>query len=53
MYNTTYIQHKEGETCIACKKGKLEVRGNKIGAFLGCDRYPECKNLHKIYTKLT
>lgn len=29
--------------CPTCKKGRLNVKLGKFGAFLGCSDYPECK----------
>jgi DNA topoisomerase-1 len=35
----------EGKPCPACGKGKLALKKGRFGAFLGCDRYPECKTI--------
>lgn len=33
-------------TCTQCHEGKMELKLSKFGAFLGCNRYPECQ--HRI-----
>ena len=37
----------EGETCDACGR-PMQVRFNKLGSFLGCSGYPECKNTRSL-----
>ena len=32
-------------TCQACKKGEMHLRLGKFGPFLGCNQYPDCKNM--------
>ncbi len=32
------------EPCDACGLGKMEVRRAGVRTFIGCDKYPECKN---------
>jgi len=32
-------------TCKKCKQGKMVKRKGKFGEFLGCNRYPSCKNI--------
>lgn len=39
---------EEGETCDKCKKGKMLLRKSVYGQFLGCDKYPKCKNIKQI-----
>ena len=38
----------EGTTCPTCEKGTLVLRSSFYGSFLGCSRYPKCKNLTKL-----
>lgn len=42
---------EESMMCPQCKNGKLVKRKGKWGDFLGCNRYPECKYIHKNKTK--
>jgi len=39
-------QTKEERVCPSCKKGTVNLKLSKFGAFLGCSLYPECN-----YTK--
>ncbi len=39
------------ETCDVCGKGKMVVKWTKSGKFLGCSRYPKCKNIRPLTTK--
>ena len=41
----------EGKTCEKCKKGKMVVRKSLYGSFLGCNKYPKCKNLIQLKKK--
>lgn len=34
--------------CDACHEGTLIVKWKRLSAFLGCDRYPQCKNVAKL-----
>jgi ssDNA-binding Zn-finger/Zn-ribbon topoisomerase 1 len=45
-------QHVQGELCPSCRShdwrrkefiGKLVLRKSKLGMFLGCTRFPDCK----------
>ncbi|HYC07098.1 MAG TPA: type I DNA topoisomerase [Candidatus Binatia bacterium] len=39
-----------GESCPECGEehgGHLVARKGRFGAFIGCDRYPDCKYIHK------
>ena len=36
------------EPCTACGEGTLKVKRKGFRAFLGCDRYPECKETHPL-----
>lgn len=36
------------QTCPTCKKGKLELKTGRFGAFVGCSNYPECKHTKQI-----
>lgn len=38
----------EGTPCPACKEGTLVLRSSFYGKFLGCSRYPKCRNLTKL-----
>jgi DNA topoisomerase I len=38
----------EGTKCPTCGQGTLVLRSSFYGKFLGCSRYPKCKNLTKI-----
>jgi DNA topoisomerase-1 len=39
------------ETCDVCHEGKMIVKWTKSGKFLGCSRYPKCKNIKSITVK--
>jgi ssDNA-binding Zn-finger/Zn-ribbon topoisomerase 1 len=52
MYANTRIIHKEGENCPACslendKGGRLTFRSVRNKRFLGCSRFPLCKNTNQ------
>lgn len=34
--------------CNKCEKGMLVVRKSKFGYFVGCNAYPECRNLYPL-----
>lgn len=34
--------------CEKCKDGVMEVKKGRFGPFLGCNKYPECKNIEAI-----
>ena len=34
--------------CPKCKKGRLQQRNGKFGAFLGCTNYPTCKHTQPV-----
>jgi DNA topoisomerase-1 len=34
-----------GEPCPSCGKGTLVAKTGRYGAFVGCDRYPECRHI--------
>lgn len=38
------------EVCPTCKEGFLVRRKGKYGVFLGCSRFPRCKQTKNIYT---
>ncbi len=41
-----YFKNEKGEidrSCSSCKKGKLQVKFGKFGAFIACDNYPDCE----------
>ncbi len=37
-----------GNTCATCGKGTLILKTGRYGAFLSCDRYPDCKTIVNI-----
>ncbi len=41
--NTDLGQIPQAEICPSCKKGRLQLRQGKFGAFKGCSNYPDCK----------
>lgn len=41
-------EQAEEQKCPECKEGKLHLKLSKFGAFIGCDRYPECKYTQKL-----
>lgn len=41
----------QGELCPLCN-GPMKVQRGRFGFFLGCARYPECKGIKKILTKI-
>lgn len=34
--------------CSVCKEGRMTLKSGKFGGFLGCERYPDCKNIIQI-----
>ena len=38
------VNLKDLPECPSCKKGRLQRRSGKFGAFLGCTNYPSCQN---------
>lgn len=36
------------DSCHVCENGDLSMRNGKFGAFIGCNRYPECKTIYNI-----
>lgn len=40
------VDGKRSRECPECREGKLSLKLGKFGAFVGCDRYPDCR-----YTK--
>lgn len=42
---------KNGDVICEKCKAKMEVKNGPYGMFLGCSRYPECKNIKKIENK--
>lgn len=38
----------EGTKCEKCEKGTLVLRSSFYGKFLGCSKYPKCRNLIKL-----
>ena len=41
----------EGNKCESCGKGTMVKRTGKLGDFLGCDTYPDCKHTEGIESK--
>jgi DNA topoisomerase-1 len=41
----------KGEVCPICG-GPMKIHRGRFGFFLGCARYPECKGIRKILTKI-
>lgn len=41
----------QGELCPLCS-GPMKIHKGRFGFFLGCARYPECKGIKKILTKI-
>ncbi len=41
-------QNADAETCDKCGKGKMVVKWTASGKFLGCSRYPSCKNVKPL-----
>jgi DNA topoisomerase-1 len=39
------------ETCDVCHEGKMIIKWTKSGKFLGCSRYPKCKNIKSLAVK--
>lgn len=35
-------QLNENSKCLMCKKGRIQKRHGKYGAFGGCNKYPMC-----------
>ena len=38
----------EEKECPKCKKGKMVLRKSLYGSFLGCNKYPKCKNIEQL-----
>ena len=36
-----------GESCPECGQGTLVAKRGRFGPFAGCDRYPDCKYIHR------
>ncbi|MBV5328803.1 MAG: type I DNA topoisomerase [Chlorobium sp.] len=41
-------QNSATETCDKCGKGQMTVKWTASGKFLGCSRYPSCKNIKPL-----
>jgi DNA topoisomerase-1 len=51
MAHTLFAHTIDGaidRSCPSCKEGVLGLRLSKYGAFVGCNRYPECKYTQKL-----
>ena len=42
------VNRKDLPECPSCKKGRLQQRNGKFGAFLGCTNYPSCRYTQPI-----
>lgn len=36
------VDAKPGDQCPVCRKGRMERKSGKFGAFVGCSRWPKC-----------
>jgi DNA helicase-4 len=36
------VTSRPGETCPVCRRGRMEKKHGKYGAFVGCSRWPQC-----------
>lgn len=52
VINKAALHHYIGNktTCPKCKKGKLQIKNSKFGAFIGCSNYPDCTYTHQLET---
>jgi len=41
-------QNTNAETCDKCGEGRMIIKWTASGKFLGCSRYPKCKNIKPI-----
>ena len=46
-------QNSDAETCSKCGKGKMVVKWTASGKFLGCSRYPSCRNIKPLSSSRT
>jgi len=46
--NPILPQNENAEVCDKCGEGRMVVKWTKSGKFLGCSRYPKCKNIKPI-----
>src|SRR3989338_3021260 len=42
------IKENENSACKKCSEGKMVLRRSIYGSFLGCDKFPKCRNIIKI-----
>mgnify|MGYP001575324143 FL=1 len=42
------IAENENKPCEKCKEGKMVLRKSVYGSFLGCNRFPKCRNIMKV-----
>ena len=49
--NPILPQNDNAELCDKCHEGRMVVKWTKSGKFLGCSRYPKCKNIKTIETQ--
>ncbi len=42
------LKQNENQKCAKCGEGKMVVRRSIYGSFLGCDRFPKCRNIIKL-----
>ena len=43
-------QNRDAEVCEKCGEGHMIVKWTQSGKFLGCSRYPKCRNIKPIST---
>ncbi|MBI2175939.1 DNA topoisomerase I [Candidatus Woesearchaeota archaeon] len=42
------ISENENSTCKKCGEGKMVLRRSIYGGFLGCNKFPKCRNIIKV-----
>ena len=42
------ISENENKVCNKCGDGKMVLRRSIYGSFLGCDKFPKCRNIMKL-----
>jgi len=43
-----HVEVEEGKKCSKCKEGEMILRKSVYGSFLGCSRFPKCRNTEKL-----
>ncbi len=49
--NPILPQNENAQLCDKCHEGVMVVKWTKSGKFLGCSKYPKCKNIKTIETQ--